>query len=101
MRALSVPTRLAACSGDIVANSGLKSARDRSRRLPPLQREVAGADQMAHLAVTDPNCHAPQPQARPRPVRLHPLGSGRLDTRYSGWIAIRRRVAIGRRGSLV
>jgi hypothetical protein len=28
-------------------------------------------------------------------------GSRRLDTRYSGWVAIRQRVAVGRCGSLV
>jgi hypothetical protein len=36
-----------ACSGDIVVNPGLKGDRDRSHRLPALQGEVAGADQMA------------------------------------------------------
>jgi hypothetical protein len=39
---------------------------------------------MAHRAVVNPNRQAPQPQARPRPVRLHPLGSRRLETRYIG-----------------
>ena len=48
---------------------------------------------MAHLAVADPNRQAPQPQAPPPTVCLHPLGSRGLETRYIGWIAIRQRVA--------
>jgi hypothetical protein len=88
-------------SGDIVVNPGLKSDRDRGRCLTALQREVAGADQMAHRAVTDPNRQAPQPHSGARAVRLDALGSRRLDTRYSGWVAIRQRVAVGRCGSLV
>jgi hypothetical protein len=66
-----------------------------------LQGEVAGADQMADGAVTDPNRQAPQPHSGPRAVRLHALGSRRLETRYVGWIAIRQRVAVGRCGSLI
>ena len=48
---------------------------------------------MAHRAVVNPNRQAPQPQAPPPTVCLHPLRSRRLDTRYIGWIAIRQRVA--------
>jgi hypothetical protein len=70
---------------DIVVNPGLKSERDRRRSLPALQGEVTGADRMADGAVTDPNRQAPQPHALPRPVRLHPLGSRRLETRYIWW----------------
>jgi hypothetical protein len=44
-----------ACSGDIVVNPGLKSDRDRRRCPTALQGKVAGADQMAHRAVVDPN----------------------------------------------
>jgi hypothetical protein len=62
-------------SGDIVANPGLKSDRDHRRRLTALQGEVAGADQVAHYAVADPNREAPQPHAPPPTVCLHPLGS--------------------------
>jgi hypothetical protein len=50
-------------SSDIVVNPGLKGDRDRRCRLTALQREVAGADQMAHYAVADPNREAPQPHA--------------------------------------
>jgi hypothetical protein len=70
----------ASSSCDAVRNPSLKSARDRCRGLPALQREVAGADQMAHRAVADPNREAPQPRSGPRAVRLHPLGSRRLET---------------------
>ena len=75
-----------ACSGDVVVNPGLKSDRDRSRSLPALQGEVAGADQMAHRAVADPNPQAPQPHAPPPPVGLEALGSRRLETRYIRWV---------------
>jgi hypothetical protein len=80
-------------SGEIVVNPGLKSTRDRSRLLPALQREVAGAYQVAHYAVADPNRQAPQPHSGPRAVRLHPLGSRGLETGYVGWIAIRQPVS--------
>jgi hypothetical protein len=43
---------------------------------------VAGADQMAHFAVADPNRQAPKPQALPPPMCLHPLGSRRLENGY-------------------
>ncbi len=75
----------------IVVNPGLKSDRDHRRRLTALQREVAGADQVAHYAVADPNRQAPQPHAGPRAVCLDALGRRRLDTRYIGWVAIRQR----------
>jgi hypothetical protein len=32
-----------------------RATRDRSRHLPALQGKVAGADQVAHYAVADPN----------------------------------------------
>jgi hypothetical protein len=41
------------------------------------------------------------PISGPRAVRLHPLGSRGLETRYVGWMAIRQRVAVGPCGSLV
>ena len=65
-------------SGDVVRHPSLKSDRDRSRSVPALQGKVAGADQMAHRAVTDPNREAPQPQAPPPAVCLRPalLNSG-------------------------
>jgi len=53
-------------SGEIVRNPSLKSDRDRRRRVTALQGEIAGADQMAHRAVADPNRQAPQLPARPR-----------------------------------
>ena len=56
-------------SCDVVRNPSLKSERNVRRRLTALHREVAGADQVAHYAVVDPNRQAP-----PRAVRLHPLG---------------------------
>ena len=65
-------------SGGLLRNPSLKSDRYR-RRLTALQGEVAVADQMAHLAVADPNRQAPQPHAGPRAVRLHPLGGRRLQ----------------------
>jgi hypothetical protein len=52
-------------SGDVIVNPGLKSDRDHRRRLTALQGEVAGADQMAHYAVADPNRQAPQTLFRP------------------------------------
>jgi hypothetical protein len=48
------PARLTG-SGDIVVNPGLKGDRDGRGLFSALQREVAGADQVAHLAVADPN----------------------------------------------
>ena len=60
-------------SCDVVRNPSLKSDRDRRRLLTALQGEVAGADQMAHIAVADPNRQAPQPHAGPCAVVLHPL----------------------------
>jgi hypothetical protein len=85
-------------SCDVVRNPSLKSERNVSRRLTALQGEVAGADQMAHRAVADPNRQAPQPQAPPPAVCLHPLGSRRLETRYIWWVAIRQRIAAARYG---
>jgi hypothetical protein len=67
---------------EIVGNPGLKGDRDRRHRFTALQGEVAVADQMAHLAVPDPNRQAPQPHAHPWAVRLHPL-SGRLSPCYA------------------
>ncbi len=69
-------------SGEIVRNPSLKSDRDRGRHPTTLQGEVAVADQMAHLAVADPNRQAPQPHAGLCAVRLHPLGGRRPETRY-------------------
>ena len=74
-------------------NPGLKSGRNVQRRLSALQGEVTCADQVTHYAVADPNRQAPQPHSGPRAVRLHPLGSRGLETRYIGCIAIRQRVA--------
>jgi hypothetical protein len=42
-------------SCEIVSNPGFKSERSVRRRLTALQGEVAGADQVAHYAVADPN----------------------------------------------
>jgi hypothetical protein len=53
------PARLTGL-GDIVVNPGLKSDRDRRGLFSALQGEVAGADQMADLAVANPNRQAPQ-----------------------------------------
>jgi hypothetical protein len=64
-------------SCDVVRNPSLKSERNVRRRLTALQGEVAGADQMAHYAVADPNRQAPQPHAGPCAMRLHPLGGRR------------------------
>ncbi len=69
-------------SGEIVRNPSLKRDRDRRRRFTALQAEIAGADQVAHRAVADPNRQSPQPHAGPRAVRLHPLGGRRPETRY-------------------
>jgi hypothetical protein len=80
--------RLLISSGEVVVNPGLKSDRDRGRCLTALQGKVAGADQMAHRAVVNPNRQAPQPHSGPRAVRLHPLRSRRLETRYIWWVAI-------------
>ena len=64
-----IAIRLGSC--EIVVNPSLKSDRDR-RRVTALQGEVAVADQMAHLAVADPNRQTTQPHAGPRAVRLQP-----------------------------
>ncbi len=82
-------------SGEIVVDPSFESDRDRRRRVTALRGEVAGADQMAHLAVADPNRQAPQPHAGPCAVRLHPLGGRRPETRY---IWFRQRVSAGRYG---
>jgi hypothetical protein len=37
---------------------------------------------MAYQGLVDPNRHAPQPQALPPPVRLHPIGGRRPETQY-------------------
>src|SRR6476646_5156294 len=88
-------------SSDTVVNPGFKYECDRCQSLPALQREVAGADQMARYTVVNPNRQAPEAHTPPPPVCLHPLRSRWLDTRYIGWIAITQRVAVGRCGSLV
>jgi hypothetical protein len=85
-------------SCDIVRNPRLKSDRDRSRRRPALQGEVAGADQMAHRAVADSNRQAPQPHTGPRAMRLEALGGRRLETRYIWWVIFRQRVSAGSSG---
>ena len=85
-------------SGEIVRNPSLKSDRDRPRHFTALQGEVAVADQMAHLAVADPNRQAPQPHAGSRAVRLDALGGRRLETRYIWWLIFRQRVSAGRYG---
>ncbi len=85
-------------SGEIVRNPRLKSDRDRPRHLTALQGEIAGADQVAHRAVADPNRQAPQPHAGSRAVRLHPLGGRRAETRYIRWVIFWQRVSAGRHG---
>jgi hypothetical protein len=52
-----------ACSGDIVANPSLKGDCDGHRVFLALRGEIAGADQMAHNAVADP-----QRQATPQTI---------------------------------
>ncbi len=65
-------------SGEIVRNPSLKSDRDRPRHLTALQGEVAGADQMGHLAVADPDRQAPQ--APCAPARGAPAAAWRPPT---------------------
>ena len=83
-------------SCEIVSNPGLKSERNVGRRLPAFQGEVAGADQMAHYAVADPNREAPQPHACAG--CLNALGRRRPETRYISWVTFRQRVSAGRYG---
>ncbi len=83
-------------SCDVVRNPSFKSDRDRRRRLTALQGEVAGADQMAYLAVANPNGQAPLPHAASRAVRLDALGGRRPETRYILWVIFRQRVSASR-----
>ena len=85
-------------SREVVRNPSLKSDRDRRRHVTALQGEVAGADQMAHLVVADPNRQAPQPHAGSRAVRLHAPGGRRPETRYIWWVIFRQRVSADRYG---
>jgi hypothetical protein len=50
-----VPAGRSRGSGEIIRNPSLKSERNVRARLTALHEEVAGADQVAHYAVADPN----------------------------------------------